>query len=86
MKNSNWDVLINRLQKDDLISRDVSQLTEDQLPWVADALIAGFDRAVTLGLIEFFNHVMDNTDDTDAYTTLATERDKLLRKKQDMGW
>lgn len=85
MKN-NWDVIIDRLRQDNIISRDVSQLTEDQLPWVAEALVAGFDRALTLGLIEYHNHVMDNTDDTDAYTTLANERDKLLRKKQDMGW
>ena len=86
MKKSNWDVLINRLQKDDLISRDVSQLTNDQLPWVADAIASGFARAWTLGLIEYYNHIMDNTDDAEAYTTLANERDRLLRKKQDMGW
>lgn len=85
MKN-NWDVIMDKLMTDDSISRDVDQLTQDQLPWVADAVAAGFDRALTLGLIEYHNYVMDNTDDTDAYTTLATERDKLLRKKQNMGW
>lgn len=85
MKN-NWDVIIDRLRQDNIISRDVSQLTNDQLPWVADAIASGFSRDLTLGLIEYFNHTMDNTADTDAYTALANERDRLLRKKQDMGW
>lgn len=85
MKN-NWDVIMDKLMTDDIISRDVDQLTQDQLPWVAEALVAGFDRAWTLGMIEYHNYVMDNTDDTDAYNALATERDQLLRRKQEKGW
>lgn len=85
MKN-NWETIFDRLKQNELISYKVSQLTEDQLPWVAEALVAGFDRAWTLGMIEYHNHIMDNTDDTDAYNALATERDNLLRQKQKMGW
>ena len=85
MKKTNWDVIINRLRKDEIIDRDIDQLTQDQLPWIADALAAGFDRALTLGLIEYHNYVMDNAD-ANAYGALANERDRLLRKKQDMGW
>lgn len=86
MKNSNWDVIMDRLRQDNIISRDVDQLTQDQLPWIADALAAGFDRAWTVGMINYLDYVTDHVDDAEAYAVLATERDQLLRRKQEKGW
>ena len=86
MKKENWDIIINRLRRDERIAANVASLTADEVPWIADALAASFDQAWTLGMIEYHNHVMDNTTDAATYNALATERDRLLRKKQEKGW
>ena len=86
MKKSNWDVIIDSLRKNEIINKDVDGLTKDQIPWIAEALVASWDRAWTLGMIEWYNYTLDQTDDTDAVAVLTEERNTLLRRKQEKGW